>query len=510
MRLPVGPGPDVRPYRLARSALAVCGRCFAGEPGRRLDYDLDVLQGTLVEQDGRILLRRHCRRGHGEIVSLYEEDAELWRGFQAWRVPTRALNPDTDDPAPIPMGYRNGLGPLQEQHTCVLLVDLTEDCNISCPICFAGSRPGIDRYARPEHVLATVDRALEREGGQLDLVMLSGGEPTLHPALASVLEEILERPVTRVIVNTNGIRVARDDALLEVLRRNRKRVEVYLQHDGPSADASLALRGADLTRVREQAVARLARARVFTTLAMAVDLGVNDADVGAVAELALATDYVGGVVFQPRFGVDVDPLDRITATGIVRRLEAQTGGRLKAADFIGLPCSHPDCTLITYLVRLDGGDWRSIPDLVGLDALRAHLGLVGNRLVPDDRMWAALAGLFSESMTVSRPDLIRHISTLADTCRLDLGGFVRVLGRSVLGRRDGIEAATRRVKRFTVRAFMDPWTLDVERLRQCCTHVGSVGDASPVRVPFCARTVLGELRERTNGGLVPVARLLGE
>ena len=494
-----------RPYRLHRMVLCLCGKCLTERPDLELDYERDVLQGVLVEELGAIWLRRRCRRGHGEVVSLYEEEASLWRELQEWRVPSKWLEPDQAlDARPIPMGYLDGLGSLQEQHTCVLVVDITEDCNVACPVCFNGSRPGRARYATPSSVLASVDAALAREGGRLDLVMLSGGEPTLHPRLEEITDGLLERNVTRVVVNTNGIRVARDDGLLRLLADRRRRVEVYLQFDGPDAAASRTLRGADLVATHDRALARLTGARVFTTLACAVAAGVNDDALGQVIRTALATDYVGGVMFQPLFGTpSVDPRHRVTTTGVITRLDAQCGGSLKASDFVALPCSHPDCTALTYLVRADGGAWRSLPDLVGRDRMKEHLGVAGNRLLPDDAMWEALTGLLSGSMSVSRGELVEHLATIAGACRLDVGGLIRTVGRSVLGGGDAVEQAALRVKRISVKGFMDAWTLSVERLRQCCVHVGTVpAQGSPVRIPFCARNAFPALYRSANAGLI--------
>ena len=500
-----------RPYLLRRMVLALCGECLREDPGLELEYERDVLQGVLVEQDGAIWLRRRCRRGHGEVVSLYEEDAPLWAEMQSWRAPTKWLSPDTDDAPPIPMGYADGLGPLQEQHTCILVVDLTEDCNLACPPCFSASRPGRDRYAPVASVLASVDAAIAREGGHLDLVMLSGGEPTLHPRLEAILDGLLEREVRRIVVNTNGLRLARDDALLARLSAARPRIELYLQWDGPAAEASLRLRGADLVDVHRRALDRATGARLFVTLACAVAAGVNDLDLGSVLRTAFETRYVGGVVFQPLFGANaVDPNARVTSTGVIRRLGLQAPELIKAEDFVALPCSHPDCTALTYLIRDDHGAWRSLPDLLGRDRMREHLGLASNRLIADDAMWTGLSGLLSGSMSASRIEMVENLVRLAGACRLDVGAFARTLARSVLGRTDGIEEAALRVKRISVKGFMDAWTLNVERLRQCCVHVGSVedGDDGPgVRMPFCARNTVPGLYRRANRGLVVAAAL---
>ncbi len=144
----------LRPYMPLRMVLTVCGHCFSDDPDREIDYETDILQGNLVAMDGAVYLRRICRRGHGEVVSLYEEDHGRWEYLQQWRTPTREIIPDTPgNAAPIPMAYADGLGDLQTQHSCVLLLDITENCNLECPTCFAAAAPGIGRFARLPHLL---------------------------------------------------------------------------------------------------------------------------------------------------------------------------------------------------------------------------------------------------------------------------------------------------------------------------------------------------------------------
>ena len=232
--------------------LTVCGHCFSEDPDREVDYATDILQGNLVLQDGSVYLRRHCRRGHGEVVSLYDEDHDLWEYLQQWRVPTREIVEDTpDNVMPIPMGYANGLGRLQTQHSCILLMDVTEHCNLNCPTCFAASGTNVGRYARLPHILRTLDASIEREGGKIDVLMLSGGEPTVHPEIVEIIQAAVERKVTRVLLNTNGIR-DRDATTASSPRFSdlRDRVEVYLQFDGFELETHLYHRGEDLREMK--------------------------------------------------------------------------------------------------------------------------------------------------------------------------------------------------------------------------------------------------------------------
>jgi hypothetical protein len=504
-----------RPYTALRAVQTTCGRCFTEDPGLVVDYPTDILQGELVEQDGRVLLRRRCMRGHGEVVSLYEEDHATWEGLQRWRVPPRVLIPDQPgDARPLPTGYVDGLNELQDQHTCIALVDVTEACNLSCPTCFAESGPDVDRYARTADVLRSVDAVIGREGGRLDILMLSGGEPTLHPDLATILREIACRSVTRTVLNTNGLLLARDDGLVRLLASLRDQVEVYLQYDGVSEAAVRAHRGADLRATKDEALRRLTEARIFTTLACAVALGVNDGEVGAIVDLALATDHVGGVTFQPVFAsgrhAAVDPMDRLTTTGLLRRLGEQTGGRLGPADFVALPCSHPDCTALTYLIRRGDRTWASLPALVGLDRLRANLPLVGNRIVADDATVAALVRLLSAGASPGSPETIEAMGEVLASCDVGAPAFVRRLEWVLGGRRHAAEEAARRVKRIQVKSFMDAWTMNLERLRGCCVHVVSTAPDRPVvRMPLCARETFRGLRARTGSEMVTAAEAAG-
>jgi 7,8-dihydro-6-hydroxymethylpterin dimethyltransferase len=507
----------LRPYTPLRMVLCVCGYCFSDDPNRPIDYETDILQGNLILQDGKVYLRRVCRRGHGEVISLYEEDYGLWEYLQSWRVPTKEIITDTPhNSRPIPMGYLDGLGDLQTQHSCILLLDITENCNLKCPTCFTESGPGVSRFVRLPHILRTLDAAIAREGGRIDVLMLSGGEPTVHPELPQILKEVEKREVTRIVLNTNGVRLAKDAKLMQIIADLSPRIEVYLQFDGFDLDTHLFHRGEDLREIKAEAVRRLQEAHIFTTLVMTVAQGVNDHEMGRVVQYAFDTDYIGGVSFQPVFGSGranaIDPMKRMTTTGVLSRLGSQTDNLVKADDFIALPCSHPDCCSITYFVKGDSGKFQSVPNLLGEDQLRANLGLVSNRIAfPDanEVIQAALTGMMSETTTVSRPELVDYILNICEHCDIGLTGLVKTVGNLIMKRESPIETVAKRMKRITIKSFMDAWTMNIERLQQCCVHVGSTDvDSEVVRIPFCARQAFGALRQRTSVGQVTAGELI--
>ncbi|CRZ18443.1 radical SAM protein [Mycolicibacterium neworleansense] len=491
----------LRGDRLHRYVTAFCPRCHDEAPERPL-ADVVRLAGILVERDGHIWLERGCRT-HGLVRTLYDEDPEILSYLEEWTAPTKAHIPDVaGNFDPIPSAYLRGLPEMQTQHTCILLEDIAETCNLRCPTCFTDSSPDLRHVVPTADVLANVDQRLARENGRIDVLMLSGGEPTLHPNLADLLEQLVTRPITRILINSNGVRIANDDRLLDLLTKHRERVEVYLQYDGLSEQAHRHHRGGDLRRTKSQALQRLSEREIFTTLVMTCALGVNDDEIGDMVRLALDTPYVGGLTIQPQFGSGrsgvIDPLNRLTHTGVLKRLGPQTGGAVTWRDLTALPCSHPHCCSVGYLVRDDSDRWRSLVALIGTESLKDKLGLVSNRIadteIPRELRMAvqeSLLGLLSEQSSLSHPQIGDVWRAICESCDLGMGTLLTLASSALPGRRGKIRRLLgERVVRLTVKPFMDMSTMIEERLTQCCVHVGTRSgqpdNAQHQCAPFCA------------------------
>jgi 7,8-dihydro-6-hydroxymethylpterin dimethyltransferase len=487
----------VRDDRILRYVSAFCPRCHHEDPDRPLDR-VPRLAGYLAEADGRVWLVRGCAH-HGRIVTMYDEDPAILRYLEQWTAPTKTHTPDAaGNYDPVPAAYLRGLGEMQTQHTCILLEDVTERCNLRCPTCFADSAPDLTGVAPVGEVLANIDRRIERENGRIDVLMVSGGEPTVHPQILELLREAAARPIVRILLNTNGIRVARDDDLMAFLAGHRERIEIYLQFDGFKESTHRHHRAADLRRIKERAVARLSEAEVFTTLTMTAALGVNDDEIGDVVLHALETPYVGGVSIQPQFGSGrsdpIDPTDRLTHTGVLKRLEPQTGGLVTWRDLTALPCSHPHCASVGYMLRTDADEWRSLVAIMGHEELKARLDLVSNTIAD----WQAprklrllvkesLLGLLSEQSSLTHPTVTDLLRNICENCDLGMATVMRLLRDGVTGNRERIRRwMGTRIKRITVKPFMDIDTMLEERLLQCCVHVGTRGEGGDQCAPFCA------------------------
>jgi uncharacterized radical SAM superfamily Fe-S cluster-containing enzyme len=507
-----------RDYVIEEYTTTVCPHCI-GERPRRSDEPEVFKDGLLVSHEGGIWLRRFCRE-HGETESLYEEDAEIWRARSGWSTPTLRVTPDrAANYAAFPDGYRAGLPASHGQHTCILLLNVTDRCNYGCPTCYASARsPGAPRPAdeRPsiEEIERTVDTVLDRENGKLGVLMLSGGEPTVRDDLPEIVTRLLDRNITRVMINTNGRRIARDDRFLQFLHDCRQKIEVYLQFDGLRPSTYLALRGEDVAREKLTALQRSNEAGIFTTLVATVARGVNEGEVGEVVRLGLETPRCAGLALQPVFGSGrvppYDPRDRTTPTGLLRRLGDQTRGLVDWSDFIPLPCSHKDCCDITYLIRTADGAWKSIPKLLGKEELKRWIHLVSNTISFEGVSEAVAAMLksgaiqrvFSEQLKVGTPELMLDLARLCDC----IPGLPQLLGGiwSRVGRQENaLEKAAERTFRITVKMFMDAHTFHEARIRQCCVHTGTF-ETDPRRYSFCWRWLFEDAVDAPAPAMIPL------
>jgi hypothetical protein len=219
-------------------------------------------------------------------------------------------------------------------------------------VCFADSAVGRGGHKPLAEVEAMLD-AVVRAEGEPDLVQLSGGEPTIHPEFWEIVAAARARPIRHIMVNTNGVRIAKEQEVVDRLAEIGPGFEVYLQFDSLSDDALMELRGAKLARIRQQALERLEAAGISTTLVCAVRAGVNDAECAAIVDHALQWSCVRGVVFQPVQDAGrnegFDPaLHRATLSGLRRKIAA--GGVFDESDLVPLPC-NPDQICIGYGIR---------------------------------------------------------------------------------------------------------------------------------------------------------------
>jgi len=334
------PARKPRPYVFLGQTTSMCETCLALVPAK------------IIEEGGRVYYQKRCRE-HGVQKTLISDDLGYWKAQKDWLKPgDRPLGVQTRTEHGCP--YDCGLCPDHEQHSCLAIIEVNEACNLSCPVCFADSSVKREGHRPLAEIEAMLDVLVASEG-EPDLVQISGGEPTLHPQILDILRLAKSHPIRHVMLNTNGIRIATDKAFVAELARLKPGFEVYLQFDSLKREALENLRGADLRKIRAQALANLEEAGISTTLVCVVKKGVNDDEIGDIVRHALGYACVRGITFQPvqdagrNLGFDKNR-DRLLLSDVRRAVANQAGEIFGPDDIIPLPC-NPDSISIAYGLR---------------------------------------------------------------------------------------------------------------------------------------------------------------
>ena len=202
---------------------------------------LKVVPAKIVSRDERVYFRKVCQV-HGAREDFICSDVR-WFDRNSYSLPGKVpASYGTEVKQGCP--YDCGLCSEHEQHTCIGLLEITAGCNLECPMCFAVSGPS-GRHLTFDESRAAIDRLVEVEG-QPEILQLSGGEPTIHPEFLRIHKYACDQPIDIVMINTNGVRLAKDRRFLEQVGEQKHRTEIYLQFDGFSDDGYEILRGESL------------------------------------------------------------------------------------------------------------------------------------------------------------------------------------------------------------------------------------------------------------------------
>jgi hypothetical protein len=371
-------------------------------------------------------------------------------------------------------------------------------CNLACPTCYADSPTGPLDAVPLADLQRRIQGVIDRKG-RIEILQLSGGEPTLHPQFSELLAWLHANPgIDYVLLNTNGVRIANDDAFLDSLGKTFRLggFQLYLQFDGVQKAGQHALRGGDLRELRHRAIERCGTLNIPITLAMTVSPE-NLPHVWETVEFGLQFPHVRGVSFQPMFAsgrvpavAGESPLvsgsaapptrklpsgkqppvanaqspvtshqsPRLNTADVILSLVAQSSGRLQYEDFTPLPCGDPNCATIGYLLRV-GGATRSISDFVDFAQVQEFLR-DKIRYSPDD---LARCGCESEPLG----ELLHEIESgkwKAESGRQDVATDLSAM-------RNPLSAFASSAFRLFIKPFMDAWSWDEDRIDRCCTHV---------------------------------------
>ena len=433
-----------RPYQYYDSTISLCSTCLT-----RID-------AKIVFQDGCVWMLKRCPE-HGPERVLMADDIGYYKLARETfiKTPEQVIAPNTAAKFGCP--YDCGICPDHEQHGCTLLIEVTDNCNLRCPTCYAGSGPERQTHRGLEQIARMLDRAVANEG-EPSIIQISGGEPTVHPQFFEILDLVRQRPVRHLMVNTNGVRIANDGDFAKRLADYSPGLEIYLQFDSFRAGVLQALRGTDLRNAHKRAIGRLNELGIHTTLVATVRRGLNEDELGEIIDYGTQQPCVRGVTFQPvqaagrlegyEHGYDAER-DRLTLTEIRRKILQQFPA-FAPEDLIPVPC-HPDHLAMAYALKLEKG-------------LLPLTGLVD----PEFLIEAGRATITYERDPAIREHFLNLFSTHHSISSQTeaMTGFLDGLGNRTMS-----DLSYANIFRVLIVEFIDAHTFDLRAVRKTCVHI---------------------------------------
>ncbi len=429
---------------------------------------LEKIDASVYERNGAVYMDKQCA-AHGRYSAMLASERRHYY----------VADPDVESLACC-CGPGQHCGDQVENHSCNMLLEITQSCNLTCPTCYAGSSPENKSFMSVEQFTKTLDDLLEKGKGDADLIQLSGGEPTIHPEFFEIVEIALAKGIKQVYINTNAIKLSRR-AFAERVASYGSRVSVYLQFDGFKPSTYGLLRGReDLLETKIRAADLCEELGINTVPTMTLTREINDDEVGKFIQWASARRRsVRKVMIQPAMysGRYDNPrlIERMTVADVVNKICEQTDGTFTADDFTPIPCSDPNC--FSLGVAVDGKD--------GLLPISRYLPRYKDWAAPaNQQMIAAVSDTFDSASSfadlmgkVVASDALTGLDDQALDALLDL---IEELPQESTESHDpqnwsGMFA-------IGIKPFMDAYSYDQDRIDKCCVHIISA-DGTPVS--FC-------------------------
>ena len=340
---------------------------------------LKALDATIYEDDGKVFIKKTCPE-HGPFNELYWSDYDQYVRAEKFRFDGEGMaNPRTEKKNGCPLDC--GICPEHKSHTALAIIDVTNRCNLTCPVCFANAAAaGYVYEPTKEQIYGMLENLRANKPVPATALQFSGGEPTIRKELPDFIRKAKELGFSHVEINTNGLRISQSVEYAKELKAAGVST-IYLQFDGLTSDVYKFIRGVDLLNIKMKAIENLRQAGL-TSIVLVVTLvkGVNDKQLGDIINFAVKNfDVIRCINVQPvslcgRLPAQDREKMRITIPDFMKNVEEQTNGIIKASDFYPVPTvapvakavgalkdrryieftAHPHCGMATYLLVEDG------------------------------------------------------------------------------------------------------------------------------------------------------------
>jgi 7,8-dihydro-6-hydroxymethylpterin dimethyltransferase len=443
----------------------------------------EAVPARVVAAGSEVWMRKSCSEHGAQDVRLstnvewYEQTRAIKQRF----APPQVFKKEVEDGCPFDCGPCTA----HTQKVRLPVVTITSACNLDCPICYVHNKND-DAYHMPVEDFAQILEHLRTDhGGELDIINLTGGEPTLHPRLFEMLEMANAAGIHRVTVCSNGIKLAKDEAFVERLGKHGARIALSFDTFDPHTDQ--VMQGAQMLSLKLEALRLCEKHGVDVTLIPVMTRGVNEHEIGKILAFAMASSAVRHVevhtmTFTGQSGASFQRSGRISMYEVLEEIEKHTDGLLRPADFVTSPCAHPLCYQIAYLL-IDPAGGPPIPFTRFMPASELHDAL-------SDRLYIEPSPRLEEVLREAIDRL--WVDEEDPEAQRALGLLRALVDTMALPHAEAIRAGERAIKAVYVHSHMDEETFDVERTIDCCDS-NCYADGSTI--PVCNYNVLYREKE---------------
>lgn len=456
---------------------------------------LKVIPASIFQEGEKIFIEKECQH-HGKFRDLYWSDASLYKKFYRYFCDGSKV----ENPIPVKKGCPHDCGLCKNHLTGTLLanIDLTDRCNIACPICFASSggrtlEPTIDQ------IKAMMQRLRAQQPVPCTAVQFSGGEPTLREDLPHIIAVAKEMGFTQVQIATNGVLLSADLELCKSLESSGLST-VYLQFDGMTQEAYEAIRGCNLLSSKLKAISNFREAGLTSiVLVPTLAKGVNDGEVGDIIRFASKNlDVIKGINAQPvsfsgRIDQERRTVERITIPDFLALVEEQTGNEITREDFYPIPFVAP----ISRLIAAETAASQPVFSVHPCCGAATYIYCQNGKMVPINRFLdvEGLLESISEAATSfegsgmgmlkRRGAVLKGLAGYIDEAMAPKGiNVTRMLLRFFWnGTRQSLREFHNRSLFLGVMHFQDCYNMDLDRLRRCGVHYATPDGRI---IPFCS------------------------
>jgi len=462
--------------RFIKETRSICPECFK------------VLDAIIFEEDNKVYIKKECPE-HGKFQDTYWSDYEQYQRAEKFRHDGDGLdNPRTKMEKNCPLDC--GICPQHKSHTGLAIIDVTNRCNLKCPVCFANAATaGYVYEPSKEQVIAMLENLRRNDPVPATALQFSGGEPTIREDLYELIRAAKELGFRHVEVNTNGIRLAHSVEYCRGLLEAGMST-LYLQFDGLTPEVYEFTRGKDLLQSKMKVIENCREAGLNSVvLVVTLIKGVNDHQLGDIIRFAADNfDVIRCVNVQPvslcgRLPEQEREKMRITIPDFMKAVEEQTDGKIKVSDFYPVPTvvpiskaigalkdrryveftAHPHCGMATYVFIEDG---EMVP-----------ITRYGNV----EKFIGSMDKIYEEA---SKGHKTRAKMRLLSALRHTKFGLLRKYLWPILktGSYESLGELHRKMLLISSMHFMDPYNFDLERVQRCVIHY-AVPDGRII--PFC-------------------------